>query len=204
MRAAFTMLELIFAIVILSVALFTIPMISQILSVEKNFTQEAIFITSSDVLKIISGKFDENSRIGDENYERILYTSDAEAISLNLNGSRSGNINILFHSDTTLRPTITGLDNDEEAQSSEDDVDDYKTSSDISVISGSIKENSYKTAYKKSVRVQQNSFHNEEHLNTKRVEVTLKSEDGIKELVKMHTYTFNTGNTAISPYRDLP
>ncbi|MDO9266105.1 MAG: prepilin-type N-terminal cleavage/methylation domain-containing protein [Sulfurimonas sp.] len=203
-RAAFTLIELIFAIVVMSIVVLSLPMMSQVISsgIEKNLVQEAVLVTSGDILKTISGKFDENSRTDDENYEKILYSSDAEVIAIDGNGSRAGNINIIFDNNTTLRPTLSGLDGVETVDN-EDDVDDYSITDGYAVTeSGSGA--GYKQLYKKSIIITQKTFNGVNDANAKKVEVTFKNEDATEELVKMHTYTFNTGSVSVSPYRDLP
>lgn len=203
-RAAFTLIELIFAIVIMSIVVLSLPMMSQVISsgIEKNLVQEAVLVTSGDILKTIAGKFDENSRTDDENYEKILYSSDAEVTLIDGNGSRAGNINIIFDNNTTTRPALSGLDAGETAGVSEDDIDDYSiTDGDAVTESGSGA--GYKQLYKKSITITQETFNGVSDADAKKVEVTFKNEDA-EDLVKMHTYTFNTGSVSVSPYRDLP
>lgn len=203
-RAAFTLIELIFAIVVMSIVVLSLPMMSQVISsgIEKNLVQEAVLVTSGDILKTISGKFDENSRTDDENYEKILYSSDAEVIAIDGNGSRAGNINIIFDNNTALRPALSGLDGVETVDN-EDDVDDYSIT-DGNAVTESGSGAGYKQLYKKSIIITQKTFNGVNDANAKKVEVTFKNEDATVELVKMHTYTFNTGSVSVSPYRDLP
>ena len=63
MRKAFTMIELIFAIVIISVVVLTIPMMIQVnnKALEGNSAQEAIFLVSSVLSGITTRLWDENS-----------------------------------------------------------------------------------------------------------------------------------------------
>lgn len=204
-RAAFTLIELIFAIVVMSIVVLSMPMMSQIISsgIERNLVQEAVLVTSGDILKTISGKFDENSRTDSDNYEKMLYSSDAEVIAMDGNGSRAGNINIIFDNNTTTRPALSGLDAGETAGVSEDDIDDYGIiDGDAVTLPGSAA--GYKQDYKKSIIITQETFNNVGDANAKKVEVTFKNEGATVELVKMHTYTFNTGSVSVSPYRDLP
>lgn len=208
MRFAFTMIELIFAIVVISIVALSLPMMSHVInkSHERNLVQEAILLASGDVFKVISGKFDENSKPDNSNtnYEKILYT-DAEDNDGNISkGQRAGNINILFHENNATRASVSGLDTGETAGSSEDDVDDYALSNgDAVTMTGSAA--GYKQLYKKDITVTQHSFNGASNTNAKKVEITIKDQnDTSKVLVKMHTYTFNTGSVSVSPYRDLP
>lgn len=62
-RYAFTMIELIFAIVIISITVLSLPMVTQVTQrgVESNIVQEAIFAASSELMGVSSGYWDENS-----------------------------------------------------------------------------------------------------------------------------------------------
>ncbi len=201
MRLAFTLIELIFAIIIMSIVVFTLPMMSQVIGkgTENNLVQEGILVASGDMFKVISGKFDENSKDDVMDFEKIIYSSNAEAALLDVNGSRAGNVNIIFDNNTTLRPSIA----QEEAIGDEDDVDDYiVTNGDAVTHTGSAA--GYKQFYKKDINVSMAAFNGGNADNTKKITITIKDTAGTTELVKMHTYTFNTGSVSISPYRDLP
>ena len=62
-RFAFTMIELIFAIVIIAITVLSLPMITRISSqgIESNIDQEAIFAASAEILGATAGYWDENS-----------------------------------------------------------------------------------------------------------------------------------------------
>ncbi|QOY55009.1 type II secretion system protein [Candidatus Sulfurimonas marisnigri] len=62
-RFAFTMIELIFAIVIIGIAVLSLPMMTQVTSrgIESNILQEAIFAASAELMGAASGYWDANS-----------------------------------------------------------------------------------------------------------------------------------------------
>ncbi len=62
-RAAFTMIELIFAIVIISLTALSLPMMMQVSqnSAENSVTQESIYAAASIMLEVLSHPWDENS-----------------------------------------------------------------------------------------------------------------------------------------------
>lgn len=62
-RFAFTLLELIFAIVIISITILSLPMMSQINArgIEDNIVQEAIFAASTELMGSSAGYWDTNS-----------------------------------------------------------------------------------------------------------------------------------------------
>lgn len=205
MRFAFTLIELIFAIIIMSIVVLSLPVMSQVIGkgAENNLVQEAILVASGDMFKIISGKFDENSKDDVMDFEKIIYSSNAEAALLDVNGSRAGNVNIIFDNNATRRPSVSGLDAGETAENNEDDIDDYRVTDGEAVrYPGSAA--GYKQDYKKDINVSMAAFNGGNADNTKKITITIKDTAGTTELVKMHTYTFNTGSVSISPYRDLP
>ena len=178
-------------------------MMSQVTStsIEKSLVQEGILIASTELIKTISGKWDENSKPNAYNFEYVMYVNDAELAASDGNASRIGNVRILYTADNALRPT-TGLDAGEDANSS-DDVDDYATGSvDTTKTSGS--EEGYKFNYKKSVAVTASATFGTltNDANLKRATILIKDKDD-NDLVKLYTYVANSGS-ANSLSRTLP
>jgi hypothetical protein len=69
-RVAFTLIELIFAIVVIGIAVISIPTMNQVSTdgMEANQLQEAIFLASAELSQAVSANWDENSyEPGDEN-----------------------------------------------------------------------------------------------------------------------------------------
>lgn len=62
-KLAFTMIELIFAIVIIAISVMSLPMMVQVTSrgIESNIVQEAIFAASAELIGATSGYWDDNS-----------------------------------------------------------------------------------------------------------------------------------------------
>lgn len=80
-KSAFTLIEVIFAIVVVSLTLLTLPMVTQVTSdeVEDSLAQEAIFAASAELNEALSAQWDENS-LKDENlsvYARVINTKAA-------------------------------------------------------------------------------------------------------------------------------
>lgn len=71
-RAAFTLIELIFAIIIMSVAIISLPMMMQITAdgVEKNIVQEAVFAASAELMGATSYYWDARS-MEDEEFSHL-------------------------------------------------------------------------------------------------------------------------------------
>ena len=62
-RAAFTLIELIFAIVIIAISVISLPMMSQTVSegIDANIVQEAIFASATELNEAVTAHWDENS-----------------------------------------------------------------------------------------------------------------------------------------------
>jgi len=100
-RLGFTMIELIFAIVIIGITVVSLPMMTQVTSrgIDNNFVQEAIFAGGAEVMQALSYRWDRNSaedgNPGDES--KVLdIAGDCNALS-----KRPGNIKRSCYSDLT-------------------------------------------------------------------------------------------------------
>ena len=75
-KTAFTMIELIFAIVIIAIAVVSLPMMTQVNSkgMENNLAQEAIFAASVELMQASTGYWDANSMYdnNNSNYSRVI------------------------------------------------------------------------------------------------------------------------------------
>lgn len=126
------MIELIFAIVVMSIAMLAIPpVLSQTSSnINEVIKQEAIFQAYRTIGTILTYKWDDKSVIGDDtNTSHILDTTSNET-ELNRTNSgsvvRIGNFNVLdrrtFFSSTRYATDPLGL---ESGETEEDDIDDF-------------------------------------------------------------------------------
>lgn len=206
-KAAFTLIELIFAIVIIGIAALSLPMMSQVISSgsEKSLTQEAIFIAFTEITKVTSSAWDENSRIGNDDYEHVIFATTTERDS-NLS-KRSGNVNILYNTDLarTIMPSTLGFDaNDNNGTvNREDDIDDYIATGNATGSAGST--TGYKFQYTKNITVSANGTFGTlaADPNIKRVQIEVNNSSNGNLLVRFYTYAFNTGNAANHPWRVL-
>lgn len=85
-KYAFTLVELIFAIVIIAISVISLPMLTQVTSsgMEKNLVQEAIFASVAEINLATTYIWDENSRIDDNDTNS---TGDDLSRVLNIDGS---------------------------------------------------------------------------------------------------------------------
>lgn len=116
-RSAFTMIELIFAIVIMSIAVMSLPMMVQTTSrnMENNLVQEAIFAASAELMGATSYYWDANSMYDGNlsRYSRVIdINNDCEAnASSQRYRLRAGHIAQPYHrrclEDSTINPLDT-------------------------------------------------------------------------------------------------
>ena len=97
-RKAFTMIELIFAIVVISIVVLAIPTLIQVSSknVENSLAQEAIFTASAELMGASSVYWDENS-LYDENVSILSRVIDIDNDCNSITHLRPGHINQPFH-----------------------------------------------------------------------------------------------------------
>jgi prepilin-type N-terminal cleavage/methylation domain-containing protein len=207
LKSAFTLIELIFAIVIIGIAALSLPMMSQVVSSgsEKSLTQEAIFIAFTEITKVTSSAWDENSRIGNDDYEHVIFANTTERDS-NLS-KRNGYVNILYNTDLnrTILPSALGFDaNDNNGTvNREDDIDDYIATGSATGSAGST--TGYKFQYTKSITASTNGSFGilGANPNIKRIQIDVNDSSTGNLLVRFYTYAFNTGNAAYHPWRVL-
>lgn len=200
LRYAFTFIELIFSIVIIGVAVISLPIINQQISrgIENNLAQEAVMLASADVVRAMSGQWDENSRVDNFDFEYIVFTNDAEVTLADGNTTRPGYINIPYHQDNTLRPTSGADTGDTEP----DDIDDYITSTDNAIDSSGSSEN-FKDQYTKTISVVSPASFGSLGSNLNFKQITIQyAKSNTEPLVQLHMYVANTGSSS-SPSREL-
>jgi len=111
-RFAFTMIELIFAIVVISIAVITLPMMAQMTSkgIEDNIVQEAIFAASAELMGATGYYWDANSMY-DHNLSHLERVIDIGGASCNADRLRPGHVNQPYHrrclDDSTIPPLDT-------------------------------------------------------------------------------------------------
>lgn len=128
-RKAFTLIELIFALVIMGVVFLTLPMIliNNSSNLERNLMQEAIFASSTKMGQILTYHWDENSasNVGSIATSNVLETSgDSELGRSGTSYFRKGHIQqdshrrMDFNSSTTKSSSTIGIEG-------LDDIDDF-------------------------------------------------------------------------------
>ena len=141
MRKGFWLLELIFAIVVMAIAMLSIPtVLSQTTAgIETTLKQEAIFYGSRTMGSLLTYRWDENSIKGDpdKNISHILDVSNGDShfdrnTSITPSRFRTGNFNLkavrTFFNTTTNATSTLG---NESGESEKDDIDDFNNDTDI-------------------------------------------------------------------------
>ncbi len=117
-KYGFTLIELIFAIVIIGITVVSLPMMSQVISkgVDENLKQEAIFAASAELMNALGGYWDERS-MEDANKSDLARVIDIDSDCNATTRLRPGHINQKYHRRCLDSPNNSGLD-----QTSRDDV----------------------------------------------------------------------------------
>lgn len=128
-KAAFTMIELIFAIVIIAIAIVSLPMMMQVNSkgMESNLAQAAIFAASVELMQASTGYWDANSLkdISLSDYSRVInITGDCNSTTK----LRPGHIHQPFHRRCIDDTTITTASNAKSTTAGILTLEDFNTS----------------------------------------------------------------------------
>ena len=107
-KTAFTMIELIFAIVIIAISVMSLPMMMQVTSegMEKNIIQEAIFAASAQLSEATTYTWDEHST-NDLNISVLSKVVNTNTDGCTSGSNRPGNIHRECLSDLSIRPYDT-------------------------------------------------------------------------------------------------
>jgi len=196
-RAGFTLVELIFAIVIISTVVITLPMMSQLLTknMDSNLVQEAIFAAATELHEATTKHWDENSIDNG--------SSSSLAGVINIDGScetnntspryrlRPGHILQPYH--RKCLNNLTQIELDTNTNDDIDAVEDSKVTDAAIFEYDTTSQSGYKDSYTSSLDViydpQINSVVNP---NLKKITVTIKDSDG-NTITSLTSYIANIG-----------
>ncbi|WP_457750332.1 prepilin-type N-terminal cleavage/methylation domain-containing protein [Sulfurimonas sp.] len=196
-RYAFTMIELIFAIVIISITVISLPMMNQAISkgIDSNLLQEAIFAAATELNEVTTTQWDEASI--DENTSRFI------SQVINLDGScennnskeryrlKPGHILEPLHRKCLNDLTQAELDSNTNSKvdAVEDKAHDYKEIF-LNLTPG---QEGYKQKYKSSVVVSYDPiFNGAVRPNMKKITITVKDTNN-NTVTSLFTYVANIG-----------
>ena len=192
-RTAFTLIELVFAIVIIAISVISLPMMNQVVSkgVDSSLKQEAIFAAATELNEAVTAHWDENSLEATmlDSYAKVIETGDC---SNDVNSSRyrlrAGHINQPLHrrclDDNTTGPLDAAL-------AGVFDLNDMAHGS-ASILTGTGGEKGYKDSYNSVLTVTRPAnFAGANNNNIKMITSTISDSDGTLALLR--TYSANIG-----------
>ena len=185
-RYAFTMIELIFAIVIIAIAVLSLPIMSGVnqKAIEDSIVQEAIFAASAELMDASAGYWDERSMedIGVSQFSRVIDIGGDCSATTKL---RPGHIAQSLHRRCLESSLTNNLDLDDNSTiyslndtPANSNLFDFTTSSDTTSASG------YKNTYTSNMVVTRNG-------EVKTIVATISDTDGV--VVKLEMQSANIG-----------
>jgi len=188
---AFTLIEVLFAIVIMGITMVSVPVImsSNARGFDTTIIQEAIFAASAELNQALSFNWDENSMENNSTaFSRVIDTTgDCD----NATRLRPGHIKQPFHrrcidSNTTM-PTL-GNDGDM------DDIDDINLTKKNMFLNDSTTQSGYKHAYQSEFNIRFADIGNvtTASQNAKLVEIIVQN-DNDENVTVLRSYTLNIG-----------
>jgi len=195
-KAAFTLIELIFAIVIIAISVITLPMMNQVISkgVDSNIVQEAIFASATELNEVVTAHWDENSLEPNSpnSYARVIDIGGA--CDNNTLSPRyrlmPGHINQPLHRRClNSSATIPANASATAVESLEDKAHGYR----LIFLNPTPSDKGYKEKYKSKIKLKSNTkFGGAKNPNMKRITVTIA--DSKKHVISsLRTYSANIG-----------
>jgi len=199
-KGAFTLIELIFAIVVIGIAVVSLPMMNQVIStgIEKNIVQEAIFAAATELNEATTAHWDENSLEPNEpnSLARVIETGSCENnASLVSFRQMPGHISQPLHR-RCLDSNATTVDNSS-ADANIMALDDM-TKTDVSIFTNNTtnQQAGYKKDYKATVSVTNANVIfgiDQVNANPNMKKITVSVKDGATVVTSLSTYSANIG-----------
>ena len=192
-RNAFTLIELIFAIVIISVVVLSLPVINKAIgdSVEESLVQEAIFASAAGLNEATSYRWDEhsmNDKLLNPLYSRVVHTNIGGCVAGTPN-RRLGHIHRRCLDDLTTLPYYSG------GAPYSDSVDEAShPAQSIYIVGGTTSAAGYKQKYDSIISITNNaSFGTVGDPNVKEVKITIQNSTSHETIVILNSYVSNVG-----------
>ena len=193
-KAAFTLIELVFAIVIIAISVMSLPMMSQVVSrgIDANLVQEAIFATATKLNEAVTYNWDENSidPVQPDSLAQTINTGDCSVA-----GQRPGYIPQEKHrkclSDLTVRPSLAAALGSDGGDL--DDIDDL-IETNVALFSGAAGADAYKDAsYKSTIAVSYANFGTITAASQNIKQITANISDSQGPITSLNAYSANIG-----------
>jgi prepilin-type N-terminal cleavage/methylation domain-containing protein len=196
-RGAFTLIELIFAIVIIAIAVLALPMMNKATTknTEQSIVQEAIFAAVTELDEATSAYWDDNSidPSSPNSYARVI---DVDGLCENNSSSSRyrymvGHVVEPLHRRCLDDNTTTPANAD--VNSSIESLDDKEHTDQNLLLNPDGSSAGYKQIYKASLEVTPNAnFGGSNNNNIKKLQLIVKDENG-KNICLLNTYSANIG-----------
>ena len=189
-RDAFTMIELIFAIVIISIVVLSLPMMVATTNknMENSLAQEAIFAASAELRGILAGFWDARS-LEDASQDSIARVVDIDGDCNLTTRLRPGHILQPFHRRCLDSNSSTGLDVTGSAYYSLDDAVKY-VHDNPNIFNNTLKsKKGYKATYTSDATITRTN-------DTKKIVLSVSDNSG-NLITKLITYSANVGDVTI-------
>lgn len=192
-RTAFTMIELIFAIVVISIAVMSLPVMSRLTSksIESNILQEAIFAASAELMGASAGYWDVNS-MSDSEFSHISRVIDVGSTCDNYK-LRAGHILQPLHR-RCVDGNITAVPVLSTASSSFPNLNNAVHSREIMFTDTTSDSAGYKATYYSEVSVENKNETGANDDNVKKITVLVTdSPTGENNITRLYMYSANIG-----------
>ena len=195
-RAAFTFIELIFAIVIIAISVVSLPMMNQVIAkgLDENLVQEAIFAAATQLNEAVTVHWDENSidPASPNSYARIIDNGNCDNNPLSPTYRQMpGNINQPLHR-RCLENNATGP-GDSNTSIAIDALDDMGHPASNIFIDSTKNAQGYKNNYTSKVVVTRGAtFGGAPNQDIKSITIEIKNAAG-KIITSLKTYSANIG-----------
>lgn len=215
-KNGFTLIELIFAIVVIAISVVSLPTMNDATSKaqEANLVQEAIFSASAELNQVVTYRWDENSTENNLSSSKVIWTSATDCNDTTK--LRPGHIFQPYHrrclNNKDIRPTdevdfANNLDNEDDENSSnpddDDDLDDIIKSASTIYDGDPATATGYKLDYNSELNVTYAGFTGEvsddatkeedsSTKNIKKIVIRISNKDG-NLITTLSTYSANIG-----------
>lgn len=201
-RFAFTMIELIFAIVVISISVISLPMITQITmkSIDDSLVQEAIFASVASLNEATSYRWDEHSmddKLIDPLYSRIISNGLGGGIECQAGtpNKRPGHINRMCLDNLSTRPYLGGPPYSDSLHEATHGVES------VYIVGATTSVEGYKKLYNSTLTVTNGGVGNGTEFedgagndpNMKEITITILDADDNSIVTQMKTYSANIG-----------
>jgi prepilin-type N-terminal cleavage/methylation domain-containing protein len=187
-RYAFTLIELIFAIVIIAISVLALPMMTQVTSkaISSNLVQEAIFAASAELNGVVAAHWDENSMIDDPNSLARVIDVDDNCSNYRLIGHINQPLHRRCLNDSTIKPKDSADDDEIFA------LEDLAHPSENIFESDELSAQGYKQEYNSTVDINRSSSFGNDTKNMKEIKLTVTNEKG-DVVTRLKSFSANIG-----------